>query len=81
MSSPVTPKCMMNSLEQDSSVESTGGSTTDDVSKKFRSLVKIYVDTLEKELDTDELIHLCLLICFLFLLIFLSMKLPQVRHI
>ena len=38
MSSPVTPKGVMDSLEQQSSDESTKRSTTEDEPKKFRSL-------------------------------------------
>ena len=55
MSSPVTLKVVINPLEQEISCESTGGSTTEDGPKKFRSLAVIYVDTLEEELDPDKL--------------------------
>ena len=58
MLSLVTPKDMMNSLEQESLGKSTGGSTIEDGPKKFRSLAEIYADTLEKELDPDELVFL-----------------------
>ena len=58
MSSPVTWKGVMDSLEQESSSESIGGSTTEDEPKKFRSLAEIYADTLEEELDPDDLILL-----------------------
>ena len=44
----------MDSLEQ----KSSGEFTTEDESKKFRSLAKIYTDTLEEELDTDKLVLL-----------------------
>ena len=52
------PKVVMNSLEQESSGESIGGSTIDDGPKKFFSLVEIYADTLQEELDSDELVLL-----------------------
>ena len=58
MSSPATRKDVMNFLEQESSGESTGGSTTEGGSKKFCSLADIYVDTLELKLDPDELVLL-----------------------
>ena len=58
MSSSVTPKGLMNSLEQESSGKSIGGSTTEDGAKKFHSLAEIYVDTLEEELDPDELVEI-----------------------
>ena len=48
----------MNSPEQESSGENTGGSTTKDGPKKFRSLAEIYVDTLEEGLNPDELVLL-----------------------
>ena len=58
MSSQVTPKYVMNSLEQGSSGESIEGSTRDVRSKKFRFLTKTYLDILEEELDPDELVLL-----------------------
>ena len=61
MSSPVTPKNVMNSLEQESLGESIRGSTTEGVPKMFHyldSLAEIYADTLEEELNLDELVLL-----------------------
>ena len=58
MLSSATLKGVMDSLEQESSSKITGGSTTEDELKKFRSLAEIYVDTLEVELDPDELVLL-----------------------
>ena len=51
MSSSVTLKCVMDSLEQ----QSSSGSTIEDGPNMFCSLAEIYVDTLEQELDPDEL--------------------------
>ena len=48
MSSLVTPQGMMDSLEQESSSESIGGSTLEDGPKKIRSLAEIYADTFEE---------------------------------
>ena len=48
----------MDSLEQESSDESTRGSTTKDEPKKFRFHVEIYADKLEEELDLNELVLL-----------------------
>ena len=58
MSSLVISKCMINSLEQESSDESTCGSTIEHVPKKFHSLAEICANTLEEELDPDELVLL-----------------------
>ena len=49
---------MMNFLEPESSDESTGGSTTEDGLKYFCSLAEIYANTLEEELDPEELVLL-----------------------
>ena len=46
----------MDSVEQESLGESTGGSTTKDGSKKFRSLAEVYADTLEEKLEPDEVV-------------------------
>ena len=43
----------MNSLEPESSGESTGGSTIEDEPKKFHAFAEKYADTLEEELDPD----------------------------
>ena len=51
-------KGMMNSLEQESSDESTKGSTTEGESKKFYFLAEIYADTLEEEFNPNELVLL-----------------------
>ena len=48
----------MDSLEQESSDESTRGSTTKDEPKKFLFHVEIYADKLEEELDPNELVLL-----------------------
>ena len=48
---------ILDFLEQESSGENTGGSTIED-GPKNRSLVEIYADTLEEELDPDELVLL-----------------------
>lgn len=56
MSSLVTPKGVMSSPEQRSSMKSTKESTIDGGPKKFRSLTGIYADTLGKELDPDKLV-------------------------
>ena len=58
MSSPVTPKDVIDSLEQESSSESTGGSKIEDGPKNFHSLAEMYADTLKEELDPDELVLL-----------------------
>ena len=58
MSSPATLKDVMNFLEQESSGESTEGSTAEGGPKKFCSLADIYADTLEEKLDPDELVLL-----------------------
>ena len=58
MSSPMTLNGVMDYLEQESSGESTRRSKTKDGPKNFRSLAKIYADSLEEELDLNELVLL-----------------------
>ena len=58
ISSIVTPKGIIDCLEQESSGDSTRESTIEDGPKKFRSLAEIYANTLEEELDPNELVLL-----------------------